>query len=320
MEIIKLAPAFKDYLWGGTRLKDQFHYQTDYSKVAEAWVLSAHPDGPSEVLNGTYKGKTFIDYLAAEGKAVLGKNVERFEEFPILIKFIDAKQALSIQVHPDDAYALRVEHEYGKNEMWYIMDCDPGSFLYYGVNQTMDKEAFRHHIEDDTILNVLNKVEVKQGDCFFIEAGTIHAIGAGCLICEIQQNSNSTYRVYDFGRVGVDGKPRELHIDKAVDVSKLYPNTKAGDPEGEKEMHDGYTSTLLNGSQYFTSTEIEVQTSDIMEIHDSSFCSLVILEGTGELISDGQSLPFVKGDSFFIPAGNHQVEIKGTCKLIETHI
>ncbi|MFV0381045.1 MAG: type I phosphomannose isomerase catalytic subunit [Breznakia sp.] len=178
------------------------------------------------ITTGEYAGETFIEYLSIMGKSIWGENAQHFDQFPIFIKFIDAQEALSIQVHPDDEYALRVEHEYGKNEMWYIVDCEPGSFLYYGVNQNLSKEEFMKHIKEDTILNVLNKVEVKKGDCFFIKAGTIHAIGAGCLICEIQQNSNSTYRVYDFGRVGVNGKPRELHIQEAVDVSCLTPSEK----------------------------------------------------------------------------------------------
>ncbi|MFV0255295.1 MAG: type I phosphomannose isomerase catalytic subunit, partial [Erysipelotrichaceae bacterium] len=187
MEMIKLKPAFKDYLWGGTRLKKEYGMKTELDIVAEAWELSAHPDGPARITNGKYVGKNFIEYLDIVGKKAWGTNAQHFEQFPILIKFIDAKQALSIQVHPNDEYALQVEKEYGKNEMWYIVDCEPGSYLYYGVNQDLTKEEYRKHIEDDTILEVLNKVEVKKGDCFFIKAGTIHAIGEGCLICEIQQ-------------------------------------------------------------------------------------------------------------------------------------
>lgn len=320
MEMIKLSPAFKDYLWGGTRLKDNYKMKTDLDIVAEAWELSAHPDGPATVLNGEYQGKTFVEYLDGMGKGIWGSNAQHFEQFPILIKFIDAKQPLSIQVHPNDEYALRVEHEYGKNEMWYIVDCEPGSFLYYGVNQDLTKEAFRKHIEDDTILDVLHKVEVKKGDCFFIKAGTIHAIGTGCLICEIQQNSNSTYRVYDFGRVGVDGKPRELHIDKAVDVSILTPSGKNGEPEGKKEIHDNYSDTLLAKTEYFTTIEYDVKKELSLSVDDSSFHSYIILSGEGTVESEDQVIEFKKGDSIFIPAGFGDFKIVGNCNVIETFI
>lgn len=320
MEMIKLKPAFKDYLWGGTRLKDDYDMSSDMDIVAEAWELSAHPDGPSIVANGAYAGKTFSEYLEGVGKSVWGKNAQRFEQFPILIKFIDAKQALSIQVHPDDAYALRVEHEYGKNEMWYIVDCEPGSFLYYGVNQEMSKEDFRAHIENDTLLEVLNKVAVKKGDCFFIKAGTIHAIGAGCLICEIQQNSNSTYRVYDFGRVGVDGKPRALHIQKAVDVSQLTPSAKNGEAEGNKKTFDSFSETTLATSEYFSVREYEVESEASFFVDENSFESLIVLGGAGKIITAKQTMEFKKGDSIFIPAGFGDYTIEGSCKLIQTNI
>lgn len=320
MEIIKLQPAYKDYLWGGTKLKDIYGMQSDLAMIAEAWELSAHPDGPSIIENGKYAGMLFNDYLQMMGKTIWGQQAQHFEQFPILIKFIDAKQALSIQVHPDDAYALRVEHEYGKNEMWYIVDCEPGSFLYYGVNQTMSKETFRSHIENGTLLEVLHKVEVKKGDCYFIEAGTIHAIGAGCLICEIQQNSNSTYRVYDFGRVGVDGKPRDLHIQKAVDVSKLTPSDKNGQPEGEVEHVAGAAKTLLARSPYFTVNEYEVHEQLSLVVDQDSFQSLIILEGEGYLQGATQTLSFKKGDSIFIPAGFGEVTIKGKSKFIKTNL
>ncbi|MDF9824304.1 mannose-6-phosphate isomerase [Breznakia sp. PF5-3] len=320
MEMIKLKPAYKDYLWGGTKLKDIYGMKTDLDIVAEAWELSAHPDGPATVENGSYAGKLFTEYLQGMGKAVWGKNAQHFEQFPILIKFIDAKQALSIQVHPDDEYALRVEHEYGKNEMWYIVDCEPGSFLYYGVNQNLTKEEFRAHIENDTILDVLNKVEVKKGDCFFIKSGTIHAIGAGCLICEIQQNSNSTYRVYDFDRVGVDGKPRELHIQKAVDVSQLTPSAKNGEPEGKKESFDGYSDTLLAASEYFTTNEYEVEKEVALRADETSFQSIIILHGEGKVVSEKQTLDFKMGDSIFVPAGFGDFKVIGKCSFIKTNL
>lgn len=187
MSIVKLTPAFKDYLWGGTKLKENYGKKTDMDPVAESWELSVHPDGPSIVASGEYEGLSFPEYLEKKGKSVLGTKGNTFEFFPILIKFIDAKQPLSIQVHPDNEYALRVEHEYGKTEMWYILDCEPDSFLYFGVNKEITKEEFERRIHDNTLLDVLKAVPVHKGDVFFIKSGTIHAIGAGIQICEINK-------------------------------------------------------------------------------------------------------------------------------------
>ena len=210
MKIEKLSPAFKDYLWGGTKLRDVYGKKCDYEKVAESWELSTHPAGQSVIDGGEYDGLKFGEYLEKVGAKALGVNGAKFKEFPVLIKFIDAKQPLSVQVHPSDEYALRVEGEYGKTEMWYVVDCEPGASLYFGVNRALTKEEFKKRIEDNTLTDVLYKADVKKGDVFFIQSGTIHAIGAGILICEIQQNSNTTYRVYDYGRRGADGK---LHGD-----------------------------------------------------------------------------------------------------------
>ena len=234
-----LKPAMKDYLWGGTKLKDEWGFETDKDIAAEAWLLSCHKDGNGVVMNGTLKGKTFSEVLSLWGKEALGERAEKFSDFPILIKFIDAKQSLSVQVHPDDEYALKNEGEFGKNEMWYIVDCEEGAELIYGFKENISKEEFERRIKDNTLPEVCNYVPVKKGDVFFIEAGTLHAIGAGILICEVQQNSNSTYRVWDFGRVGADGKPRELHIDKAleyendsmpisasVEIKKVFPEVQ----------------------------------------------------------------------------------------------
>ena len=195
-------------------MRDEYGKKCDFDKVAESWELSCHKDGNSVIDSGEYKGLTLSEYVEKAGKAVLGTDCEKFENFPILIKLIDAKDNLSVQVHPDNEYALRVEGEYGKTEMWYVVDCDPGASLLYGFTHEISKEEFRQRIENNTLLEVTNRVEVHPGDVFFIESRTLHAIGKGILIAEIQQNSNTTYRVYDYGRVGADGKPRQLHIEK----------------------------------------------------------------------------------------------------------
>ena len=196
--ILKLAPAFKEYLWGGRRLIEEYDKGYEGEILAESWELSCHPDGPSKIVAGKYAGKTLTEYIAENGKTVLGSCCNQFLEFPILTKLIDAKQDLSVQVHPDDDYAQLHEKQYGKTEMWYVVDCAKEAYLYYGMKQSISKEEFVRRIQANTLLEVLNKVAVKPGDAFFIEAGTIHAIGKNNLIAEIQQNSNVTYRVYDF--------------------------------------------------------------------------------------------------------------------------
>lgn len=223
MAILKLKAPCKDYIWGGNRLREEYGKELDSDKIAESWELSCHKDGQSMIVGGEFDGKTLSDYIEAKGKsAVLGKNCDRFEYFPVLIKLIDAKDNLSVQVHPSNDYALRVEGEYGKTEMWYIVDCDPGAELLYGFKHEISKEEFAERIANNTLLEVTNNVPVHKGDVFFIESGTLHAIGKGILIAEIQQNSNTTYRIYDYGRVGKDGKPRELHVRRLRTLQILF--------------------------------------------------------------------------------------------------
>ena len=202
MPMLKLKPACKDYLWGGDRLRTDFGVESDLHPLAEAWVLSCHPDGPSTIVDGPDAGRTLADYIAEKGKGILGTDCEKFEDFPILTKLIDAKGNLSIQVHPSNEYALEHEHQYGKTEMWYILDCEPGAFLYYGFDHAISKEEFERRIQDNTLTEVLNAAPVHKGDVFFIPSGTLHAICQGIVIAEIQQNSNVTYRIYDYGQIG----------------------------------------------------------------------------------------------------------------------
>lgn len=317
MAVLKLTPAFKDYLWGGTRLRDDFQKDCDFDKIAESWELSCHKDGPSTIANGEFKGLTLSEYIDKAGKSVLGTDCEKFENFPILIKLIDAKDNLSVQVHPDNEYAQRVEGEYGKTEMWYIVDCDEGATLLYGFKDTITKDEFAQRIADNTLLEVTNAVPVKKGDVFFIQAGTLHAIGKGILIAEIQQNSNTTYRIYDYGRVGKDGKPRELHVEKAKDVTDLCP-AKAY-PETPVEQKDGYTSKLLSSCDYFTTYAVDVDSKAVLEADEKSFLSLLILDGECEITAD-DTVKTKKGDSIFVPAGTGKVIAEGKCKVILTRV
>lgn len=316
---IKLKPAFKDYLWGGTRLRDDFGKDCDFDKIAESWELSCHKDGNSVVADGEFAGLTLAQYIEKEGKSVLGTNCEKFENFPILIKLIDAKDNLSVQVHPNNEYAQRVEGEYGKTEMWYVVDCDEGASLLYGFKHNITKEEFRERIENNTLLEVTNSVPVKKGDVFFIEAGTLHAIGKGILIAEIQQNSNTTYRIYDYGRVGADGKPRQLHIDKAVDVTNLCPAKPY--PQSEPVDMGGWTKKRLAKCEYFTVDVINVDTSAALEADKSSFVNILVLDGGCVLSSEGNdAVELKKGDSVFIPAGLNKFELTGKCSAVMTHI
>ena len=316
---IKLKPAFKDYLWGGTRLRDDFGKDCDFDKIAESWELSCHKDGNSVVADGEFAGLTLAQYIEKEGKSVLGTNCEKFENFPILIKLIDAKDNLSVQVHPNNEYAQRVEGEYGKTEMWYVVDCDEGASLLYGFKHNITKEEFRERIENNTLLEVTNSVPVKKGDVFFIEAGTLHAIGKGILIAEIQQNSNTTYRIYDYGRVGADGKPRQLHIDKAVDVTNLCPAKPY--PQSEPVDMGGWTKKRLAKCEYFTVDVINVDTSAALEADKSSFVNILVLDGGCVLSSEGNdAVELKKGDSVINPAGLGKFELTGKCSAVMTHI
>ena len=318
MKLEKLTPAFKDYLWGGTKLREVYGKPCDFDKVAESWELSTHPAGESRVDGGAYNGLTLSQYFQQVPQA-LGKNAAAFESFPVLIKLIDAKDPLSIQVHPSDEYALRVEGEYGKTEMWVIVDCEPGAFLYFGVNRLVSKEEFRQRIEDNTVLEVLNKVEVHPGDVFFIQAGTIHAIGAGILICEIQQNSNCTYRVYDYDRRGADGRPRELHIEKALDVCRLEPSDTAS-RLGEVKALAGGTVQQLGACKYFSTEKLIVEEALTLEVGEDSFVSLLATEGSGWVEGPENKLAFRAGDSLLVPAGAGKVRVTGRAVLVKTTV
>lgn len=315
---IILEPAFKDYLWGGQKLRTDFNKKCDYEKIAESWELSCHKDGTSTVVNGEYAGKTLTEYIDINGKKVLGTNCDKFEYFPILIKLIDAKDNLSVQVHPDNEYALRVEGEYGKTEMWYVVDCEEGASLIYGVKEEISKEEFASRIKDNTLLDVANVVPVKKGDVFFIKSGTLHAIGKGILIAEIQQNSNTTYRVYDYGRLGVDGKPRALHIDKAIDVTNLTPTPLT--KNYKQEIYKDYKKIMLSTCEYFTCEEYNLNGNLSMTADNSSFNSILVLDGNGTLSYGDTSLDLVKGLSVFIPAGMGEYTLNGDMSFIFTKI
>ena len=287
--MLKLKPALKDYLWGGTKLRTDFGFQSDKDIIAEGWMLSCHKDGESIVENGEYKGKTLSEVIELCGKDILGKDCEKFDFFPILIKLIDAKKDLSVQVHP-------------------------------GFNREISSDEFKKRIENNTFLDVVNKVKVHKGDMFFIEAGTLHAIGSGILLAEIQQNSNTTYRVYDYQRKDKDGNLRPLHIDKAVDVTKCEKPKYDIKPVGEKEKTACGTKQLLTKCDLFTVEEYIIDGTQKLFASDKSFVSLLVTDGCGTIESSGEKLEAHKGDSFFVFAGSGDIEINGKLNIISTEV
>ena len=311
MAIVKLCPSYKDYLWGGKKLITDFYKEYDGDVLAESWELSCHKDGPSYIAAGEYAGETLEQYIIMEGKKILGRHARKFSEFPVLIKFIDAAEDLSVQVHPGDEYAIKNENQYGKTEMWYVVDCEEGASLYYGFAREVSTEELEQRIRDNTLLEVLNKIYVKKGDVLFIEPGTIHAIGKGNVIAEIQQNSNVTYRVYDYGRKDKNGKERDLHIEKALQVTRRIPMLR----QKSFEPH-------IASCEYFTVDKL-VLDGGIMKrmcgtIDPATFVSLLVLEGEGVIRTGEEELTFRKGDSLFITADTGNYEMEGVCEILVT--
>ena len=280
-----LSAPVVDRPWGGSRLAAQYGFE-GYERTAEAWVVSTHPDGMCTVKNGPLAGKPLDEAWAALGQ----------EELPVLVKLIDAAEALSVQVHPDDAYAARVEGDIGKTEMWYVVDAEPDTRILYGFDRAVDRAEFAARIADGTLLDVCNRVPASVGDAFFIEAGTLHAIGAGALIAEVQQNSNLTYRVFDYGR------PRELHVDKALDVTVTAPPVHPYGNVGETVACQGGTVRPLAACGLFT---VELRRAEkAMEMGaDGSFAALLLLDGEAAVTADGETVHMTKGQSVLLPEG-----------------
>ncbi len=315
MSVLKLRPDFKDYIWGGTRLREEFGKQCCLERIAESWELACRKDGNCVIAQGEFAGKALGDYIAARGRDVLGTDCAGSGNFPLLVKLIDARDDLSVQVHPTDEYASRVEGGLGKTEMWYVIDCTEGASLIYGFKESITKQQFAQAIRQGKVLDEVNRVTVKRGDVFFIPAGTLHAIGKGILIAEIQQSSNATYRVYDYGRTGSDGKPRELHIDKALDVTDTALTKQT--EQFEAVRAGGFDYRLLARCRYFTAVKFDVDSSSELFIDERSFAHLLMLDGSAEVGSRGE-LKAGKGDSFFIDAASGSVRISGKCSFILT--
>lgn len=318
-----LSPVGKDYLWGGTKLKEKYSKKLDITPLAESWECSTHPDGSSVVQSGEYAGRKLKDVLR-EHPEYLGTHPKTKGELPILIKFIDAREKLSVQVHPDDEYAFKYEKgSLGKTELWYVVDAEEDAELIYGFYRDVNKEIVQKSLEKGTIEKYLQKIKVKKDDIFYIEAGTVHAIGAGILIAEIQENSNLTYRLYDYDRIDKDGKKRGLHIEKALDILNYRGGILPRQPMRILRYAPGCATEFLCRCQYFQVERMLVNNRTMkmgisIETGTNSFQVLLCLEGEAALIeAGGERLEFKKGDCVFIPADSVGMELKGRTQLLK---
>ena len=318
-----LKPVGKDYLWGGTRLKDDFGKTFDMDPLAETWECSTHPAGQSVVSGGPYDGRLLTDVLK-EHPEYSGEHPNvKSGDIPVLIKFIDAKKDLSVQVHPDDEYAFLHENgSLGKTEMWYVVDAEPGASLICGFKHKVTKENVRASIANGSFEKLLNRYPVKKGDFFFIPPGTVHAIGHGCLIAEIQESSDVTYRLYDYDRLDKNGKKRPLHIEKALDVMTLKDADDPRSQMGVYRFKPGRATQLLSRCRYFQVERMLINTEGVNYIFyktgSSSFQVLLCYDGCGTLSNDdnSNSLRFSKGDCIFVPANSPAMRLNGRAGLL----
>ena len=320
-EPIFLRPTGKDYLWGGTRLNDEFVKDIPMEPLAETWECSTHPDGPSYAVGGEFDGQSLAEILKAYPE-FLGTHPERGEGLPILIKFIDAKRDLSVQVHPTDEFAAAHENgQRGKTEMWYVLDAAKDAKLVYGLRHDTDAEALRESIEDGTVEKHLQTVPIGKNDVFFIEAGTIHAIGAGALIAEIQQSSNLTYRLYDYDRVDKNGHKRPLHVQKALAAANLRSSTAPRQPMRVLHYRPGCASELLCRCRYFEVYRMLVNTERRQKVayraDAMSFRVLLCVDGCGTVSFCNSASNIYKGDCVFLPADSVELSLHGQLQLLD---
>ena len=317
--MIKFEPLLKQTLWGGDKIIPFKHLNDTLENVGESWEISGVKDNETIVSEGEYKGKS-LNQLVRElkGKLVGQENYERFgDEFPLLIKFIDARQDLSIQVHPTDEIAHRQGKTRGKTEMWYALESAPGAQLYNGLKQQITPEQYKQMVENDTITDALARYEVNEGDVFFIPAGRIHAIGAGCFVAEIQQTSDVTYRIYDYKRKDKDGNYRELHTELAaesIDYTVL-PNYRT---EYDLVKNEG---VQIAECPYFTTAVYDLNepmTLDYSEL--DSFVILIAVKGEGTITANGEEMKLAKGDTILLPATTGEVKVSGEVKFLETFV
>lgn len=302
---IRLKSVYRDYVWGGSRLKREYGKEDAFEHTAESWELSCLPGSESRAAEGEYAGMTLCEIAAGREREFFGSECPG--EFPLLVKLIDAEKDLSVQVHPSDETACPEKGERGKAEMWYVVDAAPGASLYMGFQRDTTEEEFRRRAAEGSICDLLNEVRVQRGDAFFIAPGTVHAIRGGLLIAEIQQSSDTTFRIYDYGRPGSDGKPRELHLESAARVTnyRRFPLTERQKPCGTGGRR------VLAECPYFRAEELCVCGSAEAEKDESSFRHLLCTEGEGSLRCGDAVFPIRAGDSYFLPAAAERCLLTG---------
>ena len=320
-----LKPVGKDYLWGGRRLRDDFAKDLEMDPLAESWECSTHPDGTSIVDSGSHKGKTLREVIAAHPE-YLGSHPVSYAEkgmLPILVKFIDAKKDLSVQVHPSDSYAFTHENgQLGKTEMWYVVDAEKDAHLVYGFRWNMTRELLGDSLKTGSVQKYLQRISVKKGDVFFIEPGTVHAIGAGVVIAEIQENSNLTYRLFDYNRRDKNGNLRKLHIDKALDVINYNSSAEPVQPLRVLKYSPGYASEMLARCKYFQVERVLINTARTRDMAGfktlgNSFAVLLCIDGCGNMFGEDTLINFFKGDCIFVPAGSAPLRLHGKAELLK---
>lgn len=319
---LKFRPLFKDYIWGGRNL-ERLGKALPKGKVAESWEISTHQDGLSVIANGPYQGHTLRDLIVAHAEAVVGTvSHQAFkDDFPLLLKFIDANDWLSVQVHPDDSYAATHERDAGKTEAWLVLDAEPDAMIIYGLNQAIDRDQLAAIIREGRLNQVLNYRKVKKGDVIYIPAGTIHAAGKGLLLAEVQQNSNTTYRLYDYDRKNPDGTTRPLHIEKALDVIDFGRVRDNGLVEGLKVCpKPGLCVEYLVGDPHFFMQRLTIEEEAGFIADGRSFHALIIIAGQGELVWENGTLSFRTGESILVPAKLGSYRIKGRVTILKAFI
>ena len=316
---MRLHPCYKEYLWGGTRLKTEYGKTDAPDITAESWELAAHTDGTCTVADGPYTGMSILD-LGNLDRAGIWGTACKAPVFPLLVKLIDAKKDLSIQVHPSDETALLACGEQGKAEMWYIVDCEPQACLYFGFSKRVSKEEFLRRAKDGSICEVLNRVPVARGDVFYILPGTIHAIGAGIVIAEIQQNSNTTFRVYDYQRRGADGKLRPLHLDRAAEVLSYDPIVPEECKANGCVSFPEFTMTEMFSCRYFRAYRVDVRKCVELLCDGQSFHHVLCVEGAAMIHAHGQSYPIECGESYLMPAALGNYKIEGSCRVLVSRV
>ena len=320
-----LCPAAKDYLWGGSRLNNDFGKNIDCSPLAETWECSTHPDGQSVVASGVDAGKSLGEVLRLHPEYLGTHPLQTMQgkaELPVLIKLVDAKQNLSVQVHPGDDYALRHENSLGKTEMWYVLSARKDAELVYGFNQDMNADRVRQALAEGTIENYLNHVPVHKNDLFYLEAGTVHGIGKGVMVAEIQESSNLTYRLYDYNRVDKNGKQRDLHVEKALQVLNFHSSATPRQPLRVLKYQNGCASELLIRCKYFQVERLLLNTEIYRRLTDfgtekNSFHALLCTEGCGVILGENFTLNFFKGDCVFVPADSIPLKLHGKAQLLD---